>query len=85
MEPGLGQDNYYTLIFSNVRLLKAMLFSISLFLYFFFFFFVYFKSISWFWVGRSVGRFDEKQTNLLKNPLQKKRKKEKKKPQKVWE
>ena len=89
----------YTLIFSNVRLLKACpffnlvpralfpgfgarekrpgdevaLFSLSFFLSFFFFFSFSIKLISWFWVGR----FDEKQRNLLKNPLQKKRKKKK--------
>ena len=38
VEPGLGQDNYYTLIFSTVRLLKAMLFALSLFLSLFLFF-----------------------------------------------
>lgn len=54
MEPGLGQDNYYTLVFSNVRLLKRLCSFLCLLLSFFFFFSFSIKFISWFWVGRSV-------------------------------
>ena len=79
MEPGLGQDNYYTLIFSNVRLLKAMLFSISLFLYFFFFFFRLLQ-VHFLILGRSVGRSFRWETNKpFKKSFTKKKKERKKK------
>ena len=77
MEPGLGQDNYYgTGLFQCTFIKKAMLFSLSP---------SFFPSFSFFRLASSsfpdfgsVGRSDEKKRNLLKNPLQKKKKERKK-------
>ena len=77
MEPGLGQDNYYTLIFSNVRLLKRLCSFLSLLLSFFFFFSFSIKFISWFWVGRSV-RWEAKKPLKKSFTKKKERKKERK-------
>ena len=77
MEPGLGQDNYYTLIFSNVRLLKRLCSFLSLLLSFFFFFSFSIKFISWFWVGRSVRWETKKPFKKSFTKKKKERKKEK--------